>query len=205
MLQAFAKRSFSSVRNVKQRYEGSMSANACGMVVWVDCETTGLTAQDKMIEIAVLITDDNLNIIAEGPDLIIHQPKEVMDKMNAWCIEQHGASGLTAAVLTSKISTSDACSQVLSFIQQHVPTPKRGILAGSSVHFDKNFLEREMSPVTDHLHYRIVDVSSIRELSRRWYPRDLRMFQHTVATHRALDDIKASINELRYYRNKIFK
>ncbi|KAG0056736.1 Oligoribonuclease, mitochondrial [Gryganskiella cystojenkinii] len=174
-------------------------------LVWIDCEMTGLLATDKLIEIAVIITDDELNIVAEGPNLIIHQPKEVMDKMNEWCIEHHGASGLTAAVIASTISTEDACDQVLKFILKHIPEPRGGILAGNSVHADKVFLEREMSPIIEHLHYRIVDVSTVKELSRRWYPKEFKAAPPKKAAHRALDDIKESINELKYYRQTVFK
>ncbi|KAG0364882.1 Oligoribonuclease, mitochondrial [Gamsiella multidivaricata] len=174
-------------------------------LVWIDCEMTGLAATDKLIEIAVIITDDDLNIIAEGPNLIISQPKEVMDKMNEWCIEHHGASGLTAAVLASDISTEKACTQVLDFIKQYIPEPQRGILAGNSVHADKVFLEREMRPIVDHLHYRIVDVSTVKELARRWYPKEFQQVPQKKEAHRALDDIKESINELKYYRGAVFK
>ncbi|KFH73233.1 hypothetical protein MVEG_00454 [Podila verticillata NRRL 6337] len=181
-----------------------MSVNKPSLV-WIDCEMTGLLATDKLIEIAVIITDDELNIVAEGPNLIIHQPKQVMDNMNEWCIDHHGASGLTAAVLASKISTSDACAQVLAFIQRHIPDPRIGILAGNSVHADKVFLEREMRPLIDHLHYRIVDVSTVKELARRWYPREFAATPPKQGAHRALDDIKESIAELRYYRGAVFK
>ncbi|KAG0079071.1 Oligoribonuclease, mitochondrial [Podila epicladia] len=174
-------------------------------LVWIDCEMTGLLATDKLIEIAVIITDDELNIVAEGPNLIIHQPKHVMDSMNAWCIDHHGASGLTASVLASTISTSDACTQVLSFIQQHIPEQRVGILAGNSVHADKVFLDREMKPIIDHLHYRIVDVSTVKELARRWYPREFAATPAKQGAHRALDDIKESIAELKYYRSAVFK
>ncbi|KAF9923975.1 Oligoribonuclease, mitochondrial [Mortierella alpina] len=174
-------------------------------LVWIDCEMTGLLATDKLIEIAVIVTDDELNIVAEGPNLIIHQPKHVMDGMNPWCIEHHGASGLTAAVLASTISTAQACEQVLAFIKEHIPTPRVGILAGNSVHADKVFLEREMPAIVDHLHYRIVDVSTVKELSRRWYPEAFTRVPEKMGAHRALDDIKESIQELQYYRGAVFK
>ncbi|KAF9120461.1 Oligoribonuclease, mitochondrial [Linnemannia hyalina] len=174
-------------------------------LVWIDCEMTGLASTDKLIEIAVIITDDDLNIVAEGPNLIIHQPKEVMDNMNQWCIDHHGASGLTASVLASKISTSEACTQVLQFIKSHIPTARHGILAGNSVHADKVFLEREMSPIIEHLHYRIVDVSTVKELARRWFPTEFENVPRKKEAHRALDDIKESIGELKYYRSSVFK
>ncbi|KAF9904759.1 Oligoribonuclease, mitochondrial [Linnemannia zychae] len=174
-------------------------------LVWIDCEMTGLLVTDKLIEIAVIITDDNLNIVAEGPNLIIHQPKEIMDNMNEWCIDHHGASGLTASVLASKVSTDEACAQVLDFIKAHIPEPRRGILAGNSVHADKVFLEREMHPIIEHLHYRIVDVSTVKELARRWCPVAFANAPRKKEAHRALDDIKESISELKYYRSAVFK
>ncbi|CAO3593812.1 unnamed protein product [Absidia cylindrospora] len=166
---------------------------------------TGLDLEtDYLIEIAVLITDGDLNIIAEGPDLIIHQSETVMNTMNAWCIEQHGKSGLTKAVLESSITTKEAEQKVLEFIKHHLPDMKGRVpLAGNSVHADKRFLEKEMPLIIDYLHYRIIDVSTIKELTRRWYP--------AVANglikkneHRALDDIKESIEELKYYRQHVF-
>ncbi|KAF9433588.1 Oligoribonuclease, mitochondrial [Entomortierella beljakovae] len=194
-------------------------------LVWIDCEMTGLEASDKLIEIAAIITDDKLNIVAEGPNIIIHQPKELMDKMNQWCIEHHGnviiqppplfvcfrmehrvlESGLTASVLASEISTDQACAQVLEFIKKYIPEPRTGILAGNSVHADKVFLEREMRPIVDYLHYRIVDVSTIKELTRRWYPAEFEKAPHKKGAHRALDDIKESIKELEYYKRSVFK
>ncbi|KAG0222891.1 Oligoribonuclease, mitochondrial [Mortierella sp. GBA43] len=171
-------------------------------LVWIDCEMTGLEDTDKLIEIAVLITDDDLNI---GPNLIIHQPKEFMENMGEWCTQHHGASGLTAAVIASKITTEQACDQVLQFIKQHIPEPRKGVLAGNSVHADKEFLSREMRPIVDHLHYRIIDVSTVKELGRRWYPKEFQKAPRKKGSHRALDDIKESISELAYYRSALFK
>ncbi|OBZ81664.1 putative oligoribonuclease [Choanephora cucurbitarum] len=172
-------------------------------LVWIDCEMTGLDIEkDYLIEIAVLVTDSELNIVAKGPELIIHQPKEVMDNMNDWCIEHHGKSGLTKQVLESKVSIEEAEDKVYSFLKEHVP---RGVapLAGNSVHEDKRFLLKEMPKVVDHLHYRIVDVSTIKELTKRWYP-EVASGVVKKAGHRALDDIVESIEELRYYRKHVF-
>ncbi|KAL0073320.1 ribonuclease H-like domain-containing protein [Phycomyces blakesleeanus] len=172
-------------------------------LVWIDCEMTGLDIQkDCLIEIAVLITDGELNVVAEGPELIIHQPRHVMDSMNEWCIEHHGASGLTRSVLESKISTAEAHQRVVSFLKEHIPA---GVapLAGNSVHADKRFLEKEMPEVVEHLHYRIVDVSTIKELAKRWNP-DVAAGVIKKNGHRALDDIKESIDELKYYRKYLF-
>ncbi|KAI7871515.1 ribonuclease H-like domain-containing protein [Spinellus fusiger] len=172
-------------------------------LVWIDCEMTGLDIEkDHLIEIAVLITDGELNIVAKGPELIIHRPISVMNSMNEWCIEHHGASGLTQSVLDSTISITEAHNQVLTFLKEHIPA---GVapLAGSSVHADKRFLEKEMPLVVEHLHYRIVDVSTIKELAKRWNP--------TIAagvvkkySHRAMDDIIESMEELKYYRKTLF-
>ncbi|KAI7903307.1 ribonuclease H-like domain-containing protein [Cokeromyces recurvatus] len=172
-------------------------------LVWIDCEMTGLDIQkDHLIEIAVLITDGDLNIVAKGPELVIHQPREVMDNMNAWCIEHHGASGLTQQVLDSKITVEEAESQVCDFLKQHIPA---GVapLAGNSVHADKRFLSKEMPRLVDYLHYRIVDVSTVKELAKRWYPKTAAGVVKK-AGHRAMDDIIESIEELKYYKEHIF-
>ncbi|RCH93002.1 Oligoribonuclease, mitochondrial [Rhizopus azygosporus] len=171
-------------------------------LVWIDCEMTGLDiSKDHLIEIAVLITDGDLNIVAKGPELIIHQPKEVMDNMNDWCIEHHGKSGLTQQVLESTLTTNQAQDQIVQFLEQHLP---KGVapLAGNSVHEDKRFLYKEMPRVIDYLHYRIVDVSTIKELAKRWYPS---IQVNKKGSHRALDDIIESIEELKYYRHHVFK
>ncbi|KAI9249487.1 ribonuclease H-like domain-containing protein [Phascolomyces articulosus] len=164
---------------------------------------TGLDiTKDRLIEIAVLITDGDLNIVAEGPELVINQPRELMDNMDDWCKEHHGASGLTQAVLDSKVSTEDAKNQVMEFLKQHIRAGEAP-LAGNSVHADKRFLEKEMPELVDYLHYRIVDVSTIKELARRWYP-DIAKGVSKKNCHRALDDIKESISELEYYQKHVF-
>ncbi|KAJ3053833.1 Oligoribonuclease, mitochondrial [Rhizophlyctis rosea] len=166
---------------------------------------TGLDLkQDRIIEIAVIITDGELNVVAEGPDLIIHQPKELMDNMNDWCIQHHGQSGLTAAVLKSTITTQEAEEQVLSFVRRYIPNAREGLLAGNSVHVDKQFLQQEMPGLLSHLHYRIVDVSTVKELARRWHPQAYDDAPPKKNTHRALEDIRESIAELQYYRNSVF-
>ena len=174
-------------------------------IVWVDLEMTGLdTEKDEIIEIACIITDGDLNIVAIGPDLVINQPKEVMDSMGEWCKEQHGKSGLTQKVLQSKVSLSDAEEIIYNFVSKHT---NKGMcpLAGNSVYLDKKFLEKYMPNITNHLHYRIIDVSTVKELCRRWYPRTYSTCPKKRMLHRALDDIKESIEELKYYRNTIFK
>ncbi|RKP08901.1 ribonuclease H-like domain-containing protein [Thamnocephalis sphaerospora] len=166
---------------------------------------TGLDAsKDCIIEIAVLITDGDLNIVAEGPELIINQPKALMDGMDAWCREHHGSSGLTAAVLASTITMAEAERAVLDFVQQYVPDARTAPLAGNSVHADRVFLRKDMPRLEAHLHYRNVDVSTIKELVRRWYPAIFQTAPKKKCSHRALDDIKESLKELEFYRKACF-
>uniref|UniRef100_A0A8C4QZI3 Oligoribonuclease, mitochondrial n=1 Tax=Eptatretus burgeri TaxID=7764 RepID=A0A8C4QZI3_EPTBU len=174
-------------------------------MVWVDLEMTGLDIEtDEIIEMACIITDSNMNIIAEGPNLIIHQPDSLLDNMSDWCKTHHGKSGLTQAVRSSNISLQAAEYEFLSFVRQHTP-PGACPLAGNSVHADKKFLERFMPQFTRHLHYRIIDVSTIKELCLRWYPEDFEQAPQKRASHRALDDIRESIKELTFYRKHIFR
>jgi len=174
-------------------------------LVWVDLEMTGLDIDTcHIIEMACLITDENLHIIAEGPDLVIHQPDSALEAMDEWCTKHHGESGLTAAVRASKISLPQAEKTFLDFIKQYTPH-KECPLAGNSVHADKKFLDKYMPKFMDHLHYRIVDVSTIKELCRRWYPKTYEQVPKKKEQHRALEDIKESIIELQFYKQTIFK
>ncbi|XP_076606373.1 small fragment nuclease isoform X1 [Chaetodon auriga] len=184
----------------------SMSSTAmCQRMVWVDLEMTGLDIEkDQIIEMACIITDSDLNVLAEGPNLIINQPDSLLEGMSEWCKEHHGKSGLTQAVRDSKITVEQAEYEFLSFIRQHTP-PGQCPLAGNSVHADKRFLDKYMPQFMYHLHYRIIDVSTIKELCRRWFPEEYKMVPHKKATHRALDDIWESIKELQYYRVNVFK
>eukprot|EP00002_Diphylleia_rotans_P010967 TRINITY_DN2174_c0_g1_i1.p1 TRINITY_DN2174_c0_g1~~TRINITY_DN2174_c0_g1_i1.p1 ORF type:complete len:197 (+),score=56.59 TRINITY_DN2174_c0_g1_i1:61-651(+) len=173
-------------------------------LVWVDLEMTGLDLRNnQIIEAAVIVTDGELNIIAEGPNLVIHAADEILDGMNEWCRKQHGESGLTKRARTSQISLQEADAQFTAFIQQHVKKGE-GILAGNSIYSDKKFLEKDMPTFLSHLHYRMVDVSSVKELCRRWYPTHFNAAPKKSFSHRALDDIRESIEELRYYRSSIF-
>uniref|UniRef100_A0A667XCA4 Oligoribonuclease, mitochondrial n=1 Tax=Myripristis murdjan TaxID=586833 RepID=A0A667XCA4_9TELE len=166
---------------------------------------TGLDIEkDHIIEMACIITDSELNILAEGPNLIINQSDELLDGMSDWCKEHHGKSGLTQAVRDSKISLQQAEYEFLSFIRQHTP-PGQCPLAGNSVHADKKFLDKYMPQFMYHLHYRIIDVSTIKELCRRWFPEEYKMAPQKKASHRALDDIRESIRELQFYRANVFK
>ncbi|XP_061448508.1 oligoribonuclease, mitochondrial [Rhineura floridana] len=184
---------------------GAAEAGMGQRMVWVDLEMTGLDIEkDQIIEMACLITDSDLNILAEGPNLIINQPDELLDSMSEWCKEHHGKSGLTKAVRDSTIALRQAEYEFLSFVRQQTP-PGLCPLAGNSVHADKKFLDKHMPQFMKHLHYRIIDVSTVKELCRRWYPEDYEFAPKKAASHRALDDIRESIKELQFYRNSIFK
>merc|ERR1712038_297529 len=186
----------------------SKMTQACSMsdrLVWVDLEMTGLDiSKDHIIEMACLVTDGQLNMIAEGPNLIIHQPDHIMDSMGEWCKEHHGESGLTQAVKESNISLSEAEGIMTKFLAEHT-AKGAGLLAGNSVHADKVFLVKYMPNFMEYLHYRIMDVSTVKELCRRWYPEQFQNAPKKGYTHRALDDIRESIKELQYYRQAIFK
>ncbi|KAK2463145.1 hypothetical protein APHAL10511_004800 [Amanita phalloides] len=173
-------------------------------LVWVDCEMTGLDPRkDKLLEIAVIITNGDLERVDSGINLIIHHEKNVLDNMDSWCINQHGKSGLTQACLESPHTAEDVTSQVLSYIKQRIPERRVAYLTGNSVHQDRLFLLQEMPEVIDWLHYRIVDVSTIKVLANRWCPQHA--FKHDRdGNHRALDDILGSIKELQAYRQNIF-
>ena len=169
--------------------------------VWIDLEMTGLNPDsDHIIEIATLITDEDLNVLAQGPELVIKQTRERMDMMDEWNKSHHSASGLLQKVLQSETSIEQADELTSNFILKHLP-PNTAPLCGNSIWQDRRFIEKEMPLTAQALHYRTIDVSTLKELARRWYPNIPRLKK--AATHRALDDIKASIEELKYYRNKI--
>jgi oligoribonuclease len=174
-----------------------------GNLCWIDMEMTGLNpATDAVLEIASLVTDKDLNVIGEGPEIVIHQPESVIAGMDEWAAKHHGESGLTQRVRESTISLEEAERLTIEFFAQFAP-PKTSPLCGNSVHQDRRFVVRYMPELDEFLHYRIVDVSTIKELVRRWYP-ELRVPRKQGA-HRALDDIKESIEELRFYRAQVFK
>ncbi|MGH3462949.1 MAG: oligoribonuclease [Kribbellaceae bacterium] len=173
-------------------------------LVWIDCEMTGLDVNaDALIEVAVLVTDYELNVLGEGIDLVIKPPAGALEQMGDFVREMHTASGLLDE-LDHGISLADAERQVLEFISGYVPESRKAALAGNSVGTDRTFLVRHMPTVEAHLHYRNVDVSSIKELVRRWYPRVYYATPAKVGNHRALADITESIAELRYYRQTVF-
>ena len=172
-------------------------------LVWIDLEMTGLDVHTcQIIEIATLITDSELNIIATGPELVIHQPKEVMDAMDEWNTKHHGESGLTRAVLRSDLTLEAAERRTLEFIKTYCKE-NTAPLCGNSVWQDRRFLSHYMPHLESYLHYRIIDVSSIKEVVRRWYPTHIRPPQKGLS-HRALEDIQESIEELKYYRGHVF-
>lgn len=174
-------------------------------LVWMDLEMTGLEPdRERIIEIAVLITNAQLEITAEGPDLVIHQPESLLGQMDAWNKKHHTASGLIERVRASTVTEADAEAEVLAFLREHV-AERAAPLAGNSIHQDRRFLRRYMPSVDAYLHYRNVDVSTVKELVRRWYPAIYGGAPEKRGAHRALDDIRDSIAELRYYRAQAFR
>ncbi|MBD8505737.1 oligoribonuclease [Hoyosella sp. G463] len=174
-------------------------------LVWIDCEMTGLDlGGDKLIEIAALVTDKDLNILGEGVDIVIHADDEALDTMVPVVTEMHRNSGLTDEVRASTVTVAEAEKMVLDYIREHVPAPRTAPLAGNSIATDRGFIARDMPELDAHLHYRMIDVSSIKELCRRWYPRIYQGQPRKGLAHRALADIKESILELEYYRRTAF-
>ena len=173
--------------------------------MWMDLEMTGLDpVRNVIVEIATIVTDDNLEIVAEGPDLVIHQPEEALAAMEPIVVEMHTKSGLLDLIRSSSITLDDAGAQTLEFIREHVPEPRTIPLCGNSIGTDRRFLAAYLPEIEDYLHYRSVDVSSVKELARRWYPDFNRGRPHKHGSHRALDDIRESIDELRFYRQRVF-
>jgi len=176
------------------------------MLVWMDLEMTGLDpASDTIVEIATIVTDDELAIVAEGPDLVVHTPPEALAAMSDVVRDMHTRSGLLAAIESSTLSLADAGAETLAFIKQHVPEPRSVPLAGNSIGTDRRFLAAHLPEIEDHLHYRCIDVSTIKELARRWFPDTLAGAPTKRGGHRALDDIRESLEELRFYRKALFR
>ena len=169
-------------------------------IVWVDCEMTGLDlGSDALVEVAAVVTDSELNVLGDGVDVVIAPPAHALEQMGDFVREMHTSSGLLPA-LEHGTTLADAQAQVLDYVRTWVPEPGKAPLAGNSVGTDKAFLDRDMPELVGHLHYRIVDVSSVKELARRWYPRVYFAAPAKNGGHRALADILESIDELRYYR-----
>ena len=175
------------------------------VLVWLDMEMTGLDPErERIIEVAMILTDGQLTEIATGPELVLHQPDEILAAMDDWNKKHHGGSGLTERVRTSTIDDAAAEAQLVGFIDAHVPAKERPVLAGNSIHQDRRFVRRYMPALDRRLHYRMVDVSTIKELARRWYPAVTAKQPVKKETHRALDDIRESIDELRFYKQHVF-
>ena len=172
-------------------------------LIWIDLEMTGLdTDQDRIIEIATIVTDENLNILAEGPVLAIHQPDIVLNAMDEWNTRQHGQSGLVQRVRRSTLTAQDAEQQTLAFLKKWVDA-KKSPMCGNSICQDRRFMHRLMPDLEQFFHYRNLDVSSVKELARRWRP-ELMDGLKKDASHLAMDDIRDSIAELKYYRQYFF-
>ena len=173
-------------------------------VVWIDCEMTGLDlGSDALVEVAALVTDFDLNVLGDGVDLVVRPPAEAVTQMPDVVREMHTASGLITQ-LDSGVSLEEAEQQVLAHIREHVPEARKAPLAGNSIGTDRAFLARDMPELEAWMHYRMIDVSSIKELARRWYPRAYFAAPAKQGGHRALADIRESIEELRYYRAAVF-
>jgi oligoribonuclease len=174
-------------------------------LVWIDCEMTGLDlGKDALIEIAALVTDGNLKVLGEGVDVVIHAEDAALDGMPDVVRAMHAKSGLTEEVRRSTVTMADAERQVLDYVRRYVPDPRSAPLAGNSIATDRGFIARDMPTLDTHLHYRMVDVSSIKELCRRWYPRIYYAQPEKGLAHRALADVQESIRELQYYRRTAF-
>lgn len=167
---------------------------------------TGLDpARHVIVEIATLLTDDELNVVAEGPDLVVKASEEDLAAMDPVVLEMHTKSGLLELIRASTVTVEEAAEQTLSFLRQHIESPGSVPLCGNSIGMDRRFLAMYMNEIEEFLHYRSVDVSTIKELARRWYPVVMAEAPRKEAGHRALDDITESVNELRYYRETVFR
>lgn len=173
-------------------------------MVWIDCEMTGLSLDhDALVEVAALVTDPELNVLGEGIDVVIRPPDEALEQMPDVVRDMHTTSGLLASLSTG-VTLAEAEKLVLDYVREHVPAPRKAPLAGNTVYVDRGFLARDMPALDEHLHYRLVDVSSIKELARRWFPKVYFNAPAKHGGHRALADIRESIQELKFYREVLF-
>jgi oligoribonuclease len=174
-------------------------------LVWIDCEMTGLDlARDALIEVAVVVTDSELKLLDEGLDIVIHAADDVLDTMLPVVQQMHASSGLTDMVRRSTVTLGEAEQAVLNYVKLHIPEERAAPLCGNSIATDRGFITRDMPLLDAHLHYRMIDVSSVKELARRWYPRVYFAQPAKGLAHRALADILESIQELSYYRRTLF-
>ena len=175
------------------------------MLAWIDLEMTGLDpSRHVVVEIATLITDDDLEIMAEGPDLVVHASPEQLSQMDEFVTTMHTRSGLLPAITASTLTLEQAGAQTLEFLKTHIPEPRTVPLAGNSIGTDRRFLATQLPEIEDYLHYRSVDVSTVKELCRRWHPEVYRTAPEKKGGHRALQDIRESVAELAFYRTAIF-
>lgn len=175
-------------------------------LVWIDLEMTGLDLErNRIVEIAVLVTDAQLEVLAEGLDLVVHQPPEVLADMDDFVRKMHTKSGLLPEIERSSLTLEAAGKQAIEYIKQFVPEPGTAPMCGNSIGVDRRFLDRYLPDLDRYLHYRSIDVSSLKELCRRWYPEVYKKRPSKAETHRALDDIRESVAELRYYRDTIMQ
>ena len=173
-------------------------------LVWIDCEMTGLSLEhDALIEVAALVTDYELNVLGDGVDLVVKPPAAALEQMNDVVTRMHTTSGLLKE-LDAGLTLQEAEQQVLAYVREFVPEPRKAPLAGNTVGTDRTFLARDMPELEGWMHYRVIDVSSIKELTRQWYPRAYFAAPDKAGNHRALIDINESIDELRYYRKAVF-
>jgi oligoribonuclease len=181
--------------------------NALDVLMWMDLEMTGLDAErHAIVEIAALATDaSTLDAVDDGISIVVHQPDDVLAGMGEVVKAMHQRSGLLDEVRASTVGLEEAGARVLEYIKTHAPTPRTTPLCGNSIGMDRRFLSRYLPEIEEHLHYRSIDVSSLKELCRRWYPEPFKARPEKAEGHRALDDIRGSIDELRYYRETIFK
>jgi oligoribonuclease len=181
-------------------------ASADNRLVWIDLEMTGLDVErHRIVELAVLVTDARLDVLADGLDLVIHQPPEVLAEMDDFVRKMHTKSGLLSEIERSSLTLDDAGKQAVEYIAQFVPKAGAAPMCGNSIGVDRRFLDRYLPDLDRYLHYRSIDVSSLKELCRRWYPDVYKKRPGKTEAHRALDDVRESVAELRYYRDTIMR